>query len=91
MVTPPGKQPQLSSATVPTLSLHNPAPGKAQAVHSVSAAPDDALVERADAGAISLYYASRTFISAKTRVFVDFVVNAFKSQQLHLRFAGSLR
>jgi DNA-binding transcriptional LysR family regulator len=33
----------------------------------------------ADAGAISLYYASRTLISAKTRVFVDFVVNAFKS------------
>jgi DNA-binding transcriptional LysR family regulator len=36
----------------------------------------------ADAGAISLYYASRTLISAKTRVFVDFVVNAFKSERL---------
>jgi DNA-binding transcriptional LysR family regulator len=35
----------------------------------------------ADAGAISLYYASRTLISAKTRVFVDFVVNAFKSER----------
>lgn len=33
----------------------------------------------ADVGAISLYYASRTLISAKTRVFVDFVVNTFKS------------
>jgi DNA-binding transcriptional LysR family regulator len=33
----------------------------------------------ADAGAVSLYYASRTLIAAKTRVFVDFVVNAFKS------------
>jgi DNA-binding transcriptional LysR family regulator len=44
----------------------------------------------ADAGAISLYYASRTLMSAKTRVFVDFVVNAFKSQQLDLRFAGSV-
>jgi DNA-binding transcriptional LysR family regulator len=44
----------------------------------------------ADAGAISLYYASRTLISAKTRVFVDFVVNAFKSERLDLRFAGSL-
>jgi DNA-binding transcriptional LysR family regulator len=32
----------------------------------------------ADVGTISLYYASRTLISAKTRVFVDFVVNAFK-------------
>ncbi|HEY2534573.1 MAG TPA: LysR substrate-binding domain-containing protein [Xanthobacteraceae bacterium] len=36
----------------------------------------------ADAGTISLYYASRTLISAKTRVFVDFVVNAFKSERL---------
>jgi len=44
----------------------------------------------ADAGAISLYYASRTFIPAKTRVFVDFVVSAFKSQRLDLRFAASL-
>jgi DNA-binding transcriptional LysR family regulator len=44
----------------------------------------------ADAGVISLYYASRTLVSTKTRVFVDFVVNAFKSQQLDLRFAGSL-
>ena len=43
----------------------------------------------ADAGAISLYYASRTLISAKTRAFVDFVVNAFRSQRLDLRFAGS--
>lgn len=36
----------------------------------------------ADAGALSLYYTSRTFISAKTRVFVDFVVNAFQSKRL---------
>jgi DNA-binding transcriptional LysR family regulator len=43
----------------------------------------------ADAGAISLYYTSRTLISAKTRVFVDCVVNAFKNQKLDLRFAGS--
>jgi len=35
----------------------------------------------ADAGAISLYYASRTLIAPKTRVFVDFVVNAFKRDQ----------
>ncbi|MEW6346601.1 MAG: LysR family transcriptional regulator [Paraburkholderia sp.] len=41
-----------------------------------------------DAGAISLYYASRTLISAKTRVFVDFVVDAFRRQQLDLRFTG---
>lgn len=30
-----------------------------------------------DAGAISLYYPSRTLIPAKTRVFIDFVVQAF--------------
>jgi DNA-binding transcriptional LysR family regulator len=36
----------------------------------------------ADAGAVSLYYASRTLIAAKTRVFVDFVVDAFKSERL---------
>jgi DNA-binding transcriptional LysR family regulator len=43
----------------------------------------------ADAGAISLYYPSRTLVSAKTRVFVDFVVNAFRSQRLDVRFASS--
>jgi len=42
----------------------------------------------ADAGAISLYYASRTLVSAKTRVFVDCVVNAFRSKRLDLRFAA---
>jgi DNA-binding transcriptional LysR family regulator len=36
----------------------------------------------ADAGTISLYYASRTLISAKTRVFVDFVVDAFESERV---------
>jgi DNA-binding transcriptional LysR family regulator len=35
----------------------------------------------ADAGVVSLYYASRTLISAKTRVFVDFVIDAFKSER----------
>lgn len=44
----------------------------------------------ADAGAISLYYASRTLISAKTRVFVDFVVDAFRPERLAERFEGSL-
>jgi DNA-binding transcriptional LysR family regulator len=43
----------------------------------------------ADAGAISLYYASRTLIPAKTRVFVDFVVDAFRRERLAERFAGS--
>jgi DNA-binding transcriptional LysR family regulator len=44
----------------------------------------------ADAGPISIYYASRTLLPAKTRVFVDFVVEAFRRQRLAERFAGSI-
>jgi DNA-binding transcriptional LysR family regulator len=43
----------------------------------------------ADAGAISLYYASRRLISARTRAFVDFVVNAFESKQLDVAFSAN--
>jgi DNA-binding transcriptional LysR family regulator len=44
----------------------------------------------ADAGPISIYYGSRALLPAKTRVFVDFVVEAFRSDRLAERFAGSL-
>ncbi|CAO4152354.1 LysR substrate-binding domain-containing protein [Methylorubrum extorquens] len=44
----------------------------------------------ADAGAISVYYGSRTLLPAKTRAFVDWVTDAFKAQRLAERFAGSL-
>src|SRR5258706_599655 len=44
----------------------------------------------ADAGPISIYYASRTLLAAKTRVFVDFVVEGFRRGRLAERFAGSL-
>lgn len=44
----------------------------------------------ADAGAISIYYASRALLPAKTRVFVDFVAEAFRRDRLPERFAGSL-
>jgi DNA-binding transcriptional LysR family regulator len=44
----------------------------------------------ADAGPISIYYASRTLVPAKTRVFVDFVVEAFRRERLAERFAGSI-
>jgi DNA-binding transcriptional LysR family regulator len=44
----------------------------------------------ADGGPISIYYASRTLLPAKTRVFVDFVVEAFRRDRLAERFAGSL-
>ena len=43
-----------------------------------------------DGGPISIYYASRTLLPAKTRVFVDFIVEAFKRDSLAERFAGSL-
>lgn len=44
----------------------------------------------ADAGPISLYYASRSLMPAKTRAFVDHVVKAFRAQDLARRFAGSI-
>lgn len=44
----------------------------------------------ADAGAISVYYASRTLLPMKTRVFVDWVADAFRQQGLAERFAGGL-
>jgi DNA-binding transcriptional LysR family regulator len=44
----------------------------------------------ADAGPISIYCASRTLVPAKTRAFVDFVVEAFRRQRLAERFAGSV-
>ncbi len=43
-----------------------------------------------DAGPISIYYATRTLLPAKTRVFVDFVIEAFRRQRLAERFAGSI-
>ena len=43
-----------------------------------------------DSGPISIYYATRTLLPAKTRVFVDFVVEAFRRDRLAERFAGSL-
>lgn len=43
-----------------------------------------------DAGPISIYYPTRTLLPAKTRVFVDFVVEAFRKQRLAERFAGSI-
>ncbi len=42
----------------------------------------------ADAGSISLYYVHRALLRAKTRVFVDFVVEAFRRDRLAERFAG---
>jgi DNA-binding transcriptional LysR family regulator len=44
----------------------------------------------ADAGSISLYYANRTLLPAKTRAFIDFVADAFKRERLAERFAGGL-
>ncbi|MFG6082574.1 LysR substrate-binding domain-containing protein [Paracoccus litorisediminis] len=44
----------------------------------------------ADAGAISLYHASRALLPAKTRIFVDLVAETFRRERLAERFAGSL-
>ncbi|WGY71689.1 LysR family transcriptional regulator [Burkholderia cepacia] len=43
-----------------------------------------------DAGAISIYFATRALLPAKTRVFVDFVVEAFGRERLAERFAGGV-
>jgi DNA-binding transcriptional LysR family regulator len=44
----------------------------------------------ADAGAISLYYSSRTLHPAKIRAFVDYVLDHFKRERLAERFSGSI-
>ncbi|CDZ48175.1 LysR family transcriptional regulator [Neorhizobium galegae] len=44
----------------------------------------------ADIGPIWIYYASKTLLPAKTRVFIDFVVEHFRKERLAERFAGSL-
>lgn len=44
----------------------------------------------ADAGPISIYYAGRKLLPAKTRAFIDFVAEAFKKEGYAERFAGSL-
>lgn len=44
----------------------------------------------ADAGAISVYYASRTLLPGKTRAFIDWIAEAFRRERLAERFAGSL-
>lgn len=44
----------------------------------------------ADAGAISIYFASRVQLPAKTRVFVDHVAEVFRRERLAERFAGSI-
>jgi DNA-binding transcriptional LysR family regulator len=43
-----------------------------------------------DAGSISIYYATRALLPAKTRVFVDFVAEAFERERLAMRFKGSV-
>jgi DNA-binding transcriptional LysR family regulator len=42
----------------------------------------------ADAGPVSLYFASQKLLPAKTRAFVDFVTEAFRTQGLAARFSA---
>ncbi|SDF63689.1 DNA-binding transcriptional regulator, LysR family [Agrobacterium pusense] len=44
----------------------------------------------ADAGPISIYYANRTLLPTKTRVFVDFIGEVFECERWPERFAGTL-
>ncbi|AFL51032.1 hypothetical protein USDA257_c24560 [Sinorhizobium fredii USDA 257] len=39
------------------------------------------LRSHADAGPISIYYASRTLLPSKTRVFIDFVSEVFQRER----------
>jgi DNA-binding transcriptional LysR family regulator len=43
----------------------------------------------ADAGSISLYYARRELLPAKTRAFIDFVAKNARKGRMAERFAGS--
>ena len=43
-----------------------------------------------DLGAIFVYYASRRWVPAKTRAFIDFLVEAFRREHLAERFAATL-
>jgi DNA-binding transcriptional LysR family regulator len=42
----------------------------------------------ADVGAISLYFAGQRLLPAKTRAFVDFIVERFREQKLAARFSA---
>ena len=42
----------------------------------------------ADAGTISMYFATRALMPARTRAFIDFVSEAFEQRQLARRFSG---
>lgn len=44
----------------------------------------------ADAGPISIYYTGRRLLPPKTRVFIDFLSEAFRRERYAERFAGSL-
>ena len=43
----------------------------------------------ADIGPISLYFAGQKLLPAKTRAFVDFIVDSFKRQGLAAKFSAS--
>ncbi len=42
----------------------------------------------ADQGPISIYYPNKKLLPARTRVFIDFVVDAFRKQKLAAKFDG---
>jgi DNA-binding transcriptional LysR family regulator len=44
----------------------------------------------ADAGTISMYFATRALMPTRTRAFIDFISEAFEQRQLARRFSGSV-
>jgi DNA-binding transcriptional LysR family regulator len=96
---------ELPGALAETIVVNDPVAARAAARIGLGVAllavPDvQPLIERgelvrlvprwyADAGAISVYFASRV-LPAKTRVFVDFVMSEFERRGLARRFAGSV-
>ena len=44
----------------------------------------------ADAGAISIYFGSRSLVPLKTKAFIEWIVAAFSKGRLPERFAGSI-
>jgi DNA-binding transcriptional LysR family regulator len=95
----------LPASLQPTIVLNDPVASREAALLGLGATllvvPDaQAWIERGqlmrllpdwygDAGTISLYYASRTLMPAKTRVFIDYLVQAFEREGYARLFAGS--
>lgn len=62
-------------------------------VHALPYLEDGSLVRvlpdwYVDGGSLSIYYSAQNLLPAKTRAFVDFVVEGFKKQRLAAKFSA---